>query len=106
MKAKQIFQNLIENAYKYRDLDKNSFVTIDYEEHPSYYEFSIKDNGIGIDKQYHGIIFEAFKKLNNRSDSSGFGLFIIKKIITSEGGEIRLESEIGLGTTFYFTLMK
>ena len=106
VKAKQIFQNLIENAYKYRDLDKNSFVTIDYEEHPSYYEFSVKDNGIGIDKQYHGIIFDAFKKLNNRSDSSGFGLFIVKKIITSEGGEIRLESEIGLGTTFYFTLMK
>ena len=106
VKAKQIFQNLIENAYKYRDLDKKSFVTIDYEEHPDYYEFSVKDNGIGIDKQYHGIVFDAFKKLNNRTDSSGFGLFVIKKIITSEGGEIRLESEIGLGTTFYFTLMK
>ena len=106
VKAKQIFQNLIENAYKYRDPEKNSFVTIDYEEHPSYYKFSVQDNGIGIDTQYHDIVFEALKKLNSRTDSSGFGLFIIKKIITSEAGEIWLDSEIGVGTTFYFTLMK
>jgi two-component system, sporulation sensor kinase E len=106
VKAKQIFQNLIENAHKYRDLEKDSFVSIDYEEHAQYYTFSFKDNGIGIDEEHHEIVFDAFKKLNNRTDSSGFGLFIIKKIITAAGGEIWLDSELGVGTTFYFTLMK
>lgn len=106
VKARQIFQNLIENAYKYRDKSKNSFVNIDWEENDNYYQFMIQDNGIGIEKQYHDIVFDAFKKLNNRTDSSGIGLFIIKKIITSNGGEIWIESEIGMGTTFYFKILK
>ena len=106
VKARQIFQNLIENAYKYRDKSKNSFVNIDWEENDNYYQFMIQDNGIGIEKKYHDIVFDAFKKLNNRTDSSGIGLFIIKKIITSNGGEIWIESEIGMGTTFYFKILK
>ena len=106
VKARQVFQNLIENAYKYRDKDKKSFVNVDWEEHVDYYLFTIQDNGIGIDKKYHDLIFEAFKKLNTRNDSSGIGLFIIKKIITSNGGEIWIKSEIGIGTTFYFTILK
>ena len=106
VKARQLFQNLIENAYKYRDKNKKSFINIDWEENDDYYQFMIQDNGIGIEKQYHEIIFEAFKKINNRIDSSGIGLFIIKKIITSYGGKIWIESEIGMGTTFYFTILK
>ena len=106
VKARQLFQNLIENAYKYRDKNKKSFINIDWEENDDYYQFMIQDNGIGIEKQYHEIIFEAFKKINNRADSSGIGLFIIKKIITSYGGKIWIESEIGMGTTFYFTILK
>ena len=106
VKARQVFQNLIENAYKYRDKNKKSFINIDWEENDDYYQFMIQDNGIGIEKKYHEIIFDAFKKINNRADSSGIGLFIIKKIITSYGGEIWIESEIGIGTTFYFTILK
>ena len=106
VKARQVFQNLIENAYKYRDKNKKSFINIDWEENDDYYQFMVQDNGIGIEKQYHEIIFEAFKKINNRTDSSGIGLFIIKKIITSYGGKIWIESEIGMGTTFYFTILK
>ncbi len=106
VKARQVFQNLIENAYKYRDKNKKSFINIDWEENDDYYQFMVQDNGIGIEKQYHEIIFEAFKKINNRADSSGIGLFIIKKIITSYGGKIWIESEIGMGTTFYFTILK
>ena len=49
---------------------------------------------------------KAFKKLNNRTDSSGIGLFIIKKVITSGGGKIWVESEKGVGTTFFFTIPK
>ena len=106
VKARQVFQNLIENAYKYRDKNKKGFINIDWEENDDYYQFMIQDNGIGIEKQYHEIIFEAFKKINNRADSSGIGLFIIKKIITSYGGEIWIESEKDIGTTFYFTILK
>jgi two-component system, sporulation sensor kinase E len=106
VKARQIFQNLIDNSYKYRDTEKNSFVNIDWEEKGNSFLFSIKDNGIGIDEKHSSIVFDAYKKLNNRSDSSGLGLFIVKKLITSTGGEMWFESELGVGTTFYFTILK
>lgn len=106
VKARQVFQNLIENAYKYRDKTKNSFVNIDWTEQESFYKFSIQDNGIGISKEHFDFVFEAFKKLNNRTDSSGIGLFIIKKTITSGGGKIWIESKKGVGTTFFFTIPK
>jgi two-component system, sporulation sensor kinase E len=106
VKARQVFQNLIENAYKYRDQNKNGFVNIDWKEDNGFYQFSIQDNGIGIGQEHFKIVFEAFKKLNNRTDSSGIGLFIIKKIITSGGGKIWIESEKGVGTTFFFTIPK
>ncbi len=106
VKARQIFQNLIENAYKYRDKNKKSFVSIDWKEEKDFYQFSIQDNGIGISQEHFSLVFEAFKKLNNRTDSSGIGLFIIKKTITSEGGKIWIESKKEVGTTFFFTLPK
>jgi len=106
VKARQVFQNLIENAYKYRDETKNSFVNIDWKEDNGFYQFSIQDNGIGIGQEHFDLVFEAFKKLNNRTDSSGIGLFIIKKVITSGGGKIWVESEKGVGTTFFFTIPK
>jgi two-component system, sporulation sensor kinase E len=106
VKARQVFQNLIENAYKYRDETKNSFVNIDWKEDNGFYQFSIQDNGIGIGQEHFDLVFEAFKKLNNRTDSSGIGLFIIKKIITSGGGKIWVESEKAVGTTFFFTIPK
>ena len=106
VKARQVFQNLIENAYKYRDQTKKGFVNIDWKEDNGFYQFSIQDNGIGIDQEHYDLVFEAFKKLNNRTDSSGIGLFIIKKVITSGGGKIWVESEKGVGTTFFFTIPK
>ena len=106
VKARQVFQNLIENAYKYRDQTKKGFVNIDWKEDNGFYQFSIQDNGIGIDQEHYDLVFEAFKKLNNRTDSSGIGLFIIKKIITSGGGKIWIESEKAVGTTFFFTIPK
>lgn len=106
VKARQIFQNLIENAYKYRDQSKKSFVNIDWTKQGSFYRFSVQDNGIGISKEHFDFVFKAFKKLNNRTDSSGIGLFIIKKTITSGGGKIWLESKKGEGTTFFFTIPK
>ena len=105
-KTKQIFQNLIENTYKYRDPKKNSFVNINWENQNEFILFSIEDNGIGIAEEHFEFIFQVFKKLNNRTDSSGIGLSIIKKIIETAGGKIWFESKLNIGTTFYFTLPK
>jgi two-component system, sporulation sensor kinase E len=105
-KTKQVFQNLIENAYKYRDVKKKSFVNISWEEQNEFILFSIEDNGIGIAEEHFDFIFEAFKKINNRTDSSGIGLSIVKNIIAAAGGKIWFDSKLNVGTTFYFTIPK
>jgi light-regulated signal transduction histidine kinase (bacteriophytochrome) len=102
---KQLFQNLIQNAIKYNDKEKG-FVEIGSHENENEIEFYIKDNGIGINERYQTKIFEMFSKLENRYQSSGIGLSIVKKIIDFYGGKIWLESQVAKGTTFYFTLQK
>ena len=81
-------------------------ITIDFEDLKSHYKFSIKDNGIGIEKQFHDKIFKIFHALNKSKDSTGIGLSIVKKIVDLHEGQIWLESEVNVGTTFYFTLKK
>jgi len=68
--------------------------------------FTISDNGIGIDKQYFSKIFEIFQRLHNKDEYSGtgIGLSISQKIIDKLGGKIWLESEIGKGSSFHFTI--
>jgi len=105
-KTKQIFQNLIENTFKYRDIKKKSFVNISCEEQNEFILFSIEDNGIGIAEEHFDFIFEAFKKINNRTDSSGIGLSIVKNIIAAAGGKIWFDSKLNVGTTFYFIIPK
>lgn len=104
-KLQQLFQNLISNAIKFND-KAHGIIEIDVKEKSSYYQFSISDNGVGIDKQYHDKIFKIFHALNKSKDSTGIGLSIVKKIIDLYKGEIWIESEEGLGTTFHFTLKK
>lgn len=106
VQIKQIFQNLIDNSFKYRDKKKSSYVEISFEDKSDYILFKIKDNGIGIDESHHDMVFTIFKKMNRRTDSSGVGLWIIKKIIENAGGKIWFESTLGIGTTFYFTVKK
>mgnify|MGYP000961797760 CR=1 FL=1 len=71
-----------------------------------FWQFYIKDNGKGIDNNYFEKIFKTFQKLENNPESTGIGLSIVKKIVDVFGGKIWLESTLGTGTTFYFTLKK
>ncbi|OIQ30379.1 MAG: histidine kinase [Bacteroidetes bacterium MedPE-SWsnd-G2] len=104
-KFQQLFQNLIGNAIKYNDKEKG-LIEIDVSDEKSFYQFSIKDNGLGIEKKYHEKIFKIFHSFNKNKDSSGIGLSVVKKIVDLYQGEIWLESELNKGATFHFTIKK
>jgi PAS domain S-box-containing protein len=104
-KFQQLFQNLLSNAIKFCDKE-NGVIEINYVDNNTFHQFSIKDNGIGIQKKYHDKIFQIFHSLNKRKDSTGVGLSIVKKIIQLHEGDIWLESEPNVGTTFHFTIKK
>lgn len=103
----QLFQNLVGNAFKYRS-EATPEVNISFEEEALYYKFLITDNGIGIDPKFFNKIFIIFQRLHNREQYSGtgIGLAICKKIIDKHGGKIWLNSALGQGSTFYFTIPK
>jgi PAS domain S-box-containing protein len=101
----QVFQNLISNAIKYRHPERVPHIIIGFETTPSDYIFSFKDNGIGFEQKYAERIFGIFQRLQtDRSTGNGIGLAICKRTIERQGGRIWVESELGEGTTFYFTL--
>ncbi|MDP5106474.1 MAG: ATP-binding protein [Polaribacter sp.] len=104
-KFQQLFQNLIGNAIKFNNKE-NGVIDIDVEDYNSFYKFSIKDNGIGIQDRHFDSIFKIFQSLKKDQNSSGIGLSIVKKIVNIYKGEVWLESEIDKGTTFYFTIKK
>jgi PAS domain S-box-containing protein len=103
----ELFQNLIVNAIKYKS-DKIPEIYISVNSREDMYIFSIKDNGIGIDSQYQVRIFDMFQRLHSKSEYSGtgIGLAICKKIVENHGGKIWVESKLGEGSTFYFTMKK
>lgn len=105
----QVFQNLIDNALKFRKKEIHPKINISSfeDEENSEYIFSVQDNGIGIESQYMDKIFEIFKKLNKTNyQGTGIGLSVAKGIIERHGGRIWAESDLGEGSTFYFTLSK
>jgi light-regulated signal transduction histidine kinase (bacteriophytochrome) len=101
----QVFQNLIINGIKFHG-EETPKIRIAAEKKASEWVFSVQDNGIGIDPQYSERIFELFKRLHTREKYSGtgLGLAICKRIVEGHGGRIWVESELGKGSTFYFTL--
>lgn len=102
----QVFQNLISNAIKYMDKEGGK-ITIGYQERATDLMFYIEDNGIGIDEKYHEKIFQIFQIVPRGShEQTGIGLSIVKKIIEMNEGRIWVTSELGVGSTFYFTLPK
>lgn len=104
----QIFQNLLSNALKYKNKGKSPIIKISAEETPTHWQFTVKDNGIGIKADYFDKIFIIFQRLHTKNEFSGtgLGLAIVKKIVESLGGQIWVESEEGIGSTFYFTIKK
>lgn len=103
----QIFCNLVNNAYKHHD-QKAGSIEITCNEEEKRYIFSVRDDGPGIASSYHQQIFDMFQTLKSRDlqEGSGMGLAIVKKILLAYGGDIRVESEPGLGTAFVFTWPK
>ncbi len=107
IQLQQVFSNLISNAIKYNDKEEG-LITIGFKESEEYYTFSVKDNGPGIDADYHERIFVIFQTLQERDavESTGVGLAIVKKIVEWQGGTIWVNSEPGQGATFTFTWPK
>ncbi|MEI6815065.1 MAG: CHASE3 domain-containing protein [Bacteroidota bacterium] len=103
----QLFQNIINNAIKFKG-EKTPIIRISSEELKDKWLFTIRDNGIGIEKEYWDRIFIIFQRLNNREEypGTGIGLSICRKIVERHEGKIWLESEMGKGTTFHFTIHK
>jgi signal transduction histidine kinase len=102
----QVFQNLIANALKYSKKEINPEVIIKAENKDSEWLFSIQDNGIGIEEEDFDKIFKLFKRLHTSEEYSGagIGLALCKKVIEGHGGKIWLDSKLGKGSTFFFTI--
>jgi len=107
LRLSQVFANLVSNAIKYHDrLDGH--IRVGVNDLGEFYEFSVADDGPGIDPKYHEKIFEIFQTLQARDkvESTGVGLTLVKKIINEHGGKIRVESVEGEGANFIFTWPK
>jgi chemotaxis family two-component system sensor kinase Cph1 len=100
----QVFQNLLGNSIKYRSPEPPK-IHLSARRLDGFHEFSVTDNGIGVDPEHHERIFGVFKRLHGKDvPGTGIGLAICRKIIESHGGQIWIESRLGEGATFKFTL--
>lgn len=104
----QVFHNLLDNAIKYSREGFPPKIQINAREHKKYWEFSVQDNGIGINAEYFNKIFIIFQRLHNNDvyEGTGMGLAIVKKIIDTLDGKIGVTSEPGKGSIFSFTIPK
>jgi len=102
----QLFENIICNAIKYNDKEKGVIEIGIIKTASEFWQFYIKDNGIGIEEKYFNKIFQTFQKLENEYESSGIGLSIVQKIVMLYEGKIWITSKLTQGTTFHFTLKK
>jgi light-regulated signal transduction histidine kinase (bacteriophytochrome) len=105
--VRQLFQNLIGNALKYRKDSDPPRIHLSAFRERSCWHFSVQDNGIGIEREYHEKIFGLFKRLHGtygKYSGTGIGLAICHKIVERYGGRIWVESEVDSGSTFHFLL--
>lgn len=101
-----VFENLISNSLKFQKAGSSPRVEVTATRIDGMWRFSVADNGIGVDPEYYNKIFVIFQRLNSsqRYDGTGLGLAICKRIVERAGGSIWVESELGSGSTFFFTL--
>lgn len=100
-----LFQNLISNALRFRDPSKDCKIEVGHNPGEKFHQFYVKDNGIGVLKEDQEKIFSLFRKLSDSGpESTGLGLAICRKIVQNLDGDIWIESKVGEGSTFYFTL--
>lgn len=101
----RVFQNLIGNAIRFRG-DEQSRIHVSARRNDREWEFSVRDNGIGIDSEYFDKIFVVFQQLDKKEKhiGTGIGLSIVKKIVERHGGRVWVESKVGVGSTFHFTI--
>lgn len=104
----KVFQNLISNAIKFRNpgVPPKIHISAKEDKEKNEYVFSVQDNGIGMDPQYAEQIFTIFQRLHTLDEypGTGIGLSIVRRIIERHGGHVWVESELGKGSTFYFTI--
>lgn len=101
-----LFQNLITNGIKFRKEDTKPLIKVEVRQVENTWEFAVKDNGIGIEKEFYERIFVIFQRLHTRQEyeGTGIGLAICKKIVERHGGQIWIESQLEKGTTVHFTI--
>ena len=103
----QLFQNLVGNAVKHLDKPVGD-VVVSCNDAGEFFEFCVRDNGMGIEERHFERIFKIFQSLKSRSkvESSGIGLSLVKRIVERCGGTVRVQSAVGKGSAFYFTIPK
>ncbi|MBK7147798.1 MAG: PAS domain S-box protein [Bacteroidetes bacterium] len=104
----RLFQNLMENAIKFRSPERKPIIEISVEDTQGFFIFHVKDNGIGIEKKFYNRIFVIFQRLHTRDEyeGTGIGLAVCKKIVERHGGDIKVESVTNEGSEFIFSLRK
>lgn len=106
VQLRQLLQNLVGNAIKFRKPGQPAQVHVSAVREGGSWHFSVRDNGIGIDPQYFDRVFIIFQRLHGREEypGTGIGLAVCKKIVERHGGRMWVESAPGHGSTFHFTL--
>lgn len=105
LRLEQILRNLLANAVKFTE---SGYIEVNCQKSPGFYLFSVKDTGIGIEPRHQQVIFDRFIKVDNNKQhlyrGTGIGLFLSKQLVEMFGGKIWVESELGKGSVFYFTI--
>ena len=108
LRLEQIFANLFSNAIKFQSKDKHPIVKVSWQELSDCWEFSVEDNGIGIEEKYIDRVFGVFQRLHTHDEyeGTGIGLAIVKKAVAEHNGQISVYSQPNKGTKFTFTIAK